>query len=84
MPNRNPLTTLPEGEAERPWYKRLTLLAGGALILSQYAEAQGLIPEGVTGKLQTVGEQAVALAQTLLGLGALVGIYRQIAKGKGE
>jgi hypothetical protein len=77
---RNPITTLPEGEAERPWYRRVTLVAGGLLILSQYLEAQGLIPAGISSQLETASEQGMALLETVLGLGVLAGVYRQIAK----
>jgi len=77
---RNPITTLPDGEAARPWYRRLTLVAGFVLLAVQYAEAQGLLPPGLSGELRTAGEQATGLGETLLGMGVLVGIYRQIAK----
>ena len=76
----SPLTTLPVAEETRPWYKRLTLVCGGLLILSQYAAAQGLVPPGLSSLLDTLGQQAVALAETLLGVGTLVGAYRQLAK----
>lgn len=77
---RNALTTLPDAEYLRPWYKRLTLICGIGFAALQYAEAQGLVPAGLGSQLQTAAEQIVALAQTLLGVGTLVGLYRQVAK----
>lgn len=65
--------TLPEGEASRPFWKRMTIIWSAIFAGVSAAEATGSIPAGT-------GEAGANLLQTLAGFLATIGIYRQVSK----
>lgn len=63
------LTTTPD--ADRPLWKRWTVIGGAILAIVNYGEAQELIPPGTATHLSTAAEHIAAL---LMGLG----VYRHL------
>jgi len=71
------LTKTPSGD--RPLYKRLTLIGGAILALSNYAESQGVAPPGTFEAFQNTQASLYALANSIGGLLTLFGVYRQVS-----
>ncbi len=57
--------------ADRPFYKRWTIIAGAIIVLVEYGEAQHLIPMGFASEMSALLESGA----TMLGL---AGLYRHI------
>jgi hypothetical protein len=77
--NQTITDTLKTPPGDRPWYKRWTILGGLILAAANYLETQQVLPAGTYNALTESGDATLTAVQSIGGLLAGLGVYRQIS-----